>query len=156
MFIQGVLCWPAHKSLTHRSRLSEMTHLKCLAVRTSDDRHVQMNHAMQHMGPTVLFAGLPFLAQGDAHCPWPTMAPEDESRHAGFLELPSRACQQDWRAALSLCSFTTVTVCAFYGTMQGPMHSNRLRFFVFCFFFFLGGGDVFFFFPPLECFPGKK
>lgn len=46
-----------------------MIHLKCLAVRTLHSRHVKMNHAMQHMAATVLFAGLLLLAQSDARLP---------------------------------------------------------------------------------------
>lgn len=94
-----------------------------LAARTPNDRHVKMNHAMQHMAPTVLFAGLLLLAQSDARCWWPAMALDDELRHAGFLRLQFRACRLDWGATLSLWNFTTMTVCAFYGTMQldGPI-----------------------------------
>lgn len=131
--------------------LSEMTHLKCLAVRTLDTRHVRMNHAMQHMAPTVLFARLLLLAQSDACCLWPAMAPDDEARHAGFLELQSRACQRDWRAVLPIWNFTStsVTVCAFNGTMQsdGPIsQKNGLSKNVFFFFFS----------PPLQWFPWKN
>lgn len=94
-----------------------------LAGKTLDARHVKMNHAMQHMAPTVLFARLLLLAQSDAHCPWPAVALDGELRYAGPLKLQSRVCQQDWTEALSPWNFTTVTVCAFCGTMQfdGPI-----------------------------------
>lgn len=80
-------------SLKSLSWISEMTHLKCLAVRRLDTRPVKMNHAMQHMAPTVLFAGLLLLAQSDACCLWPAMAPDDEARHAGFVELCAASLQ---------------------------------------------------------------
>lgn len=88
-------------SLKSLSWISEMTHLKCLAVRRLDTRPVKMNHAMQHMAPTVLFAGLLLLAQSDACCLWPAMAPDDEARHAGFLELC--AASLELRCSDSLC-----------------------------------------------------
>lgn len=88
-------------SLKSLSWLSEMTHLKRLAERRLDTRPVKMNHAMQHMAPTVLFAGLLLLAQSDACCLWPAMAPDDEARHAGFLELC--AAYLELHCSVSLC-----------------------------------------------------
>lgn len=51
------------------SWLPQMIHLKCLAVRTPDSRHVNMNHATPHTAAAVLFAGLLLLAQRDAQLP---------------------------------------------------------------------------------------
>lgn len=51
------------------SWLPQMIHLKCLAVRTPDSRHVNMNHATPHTAAAVLFAGLLLLAQSDAQLP---------------------------------------------------------------------------------------
>lgn len=97
---------------------------KGLAVRTLDARHVKMNHAMQHMAPTVLLVGLLLLAQSDALCPWPTMAPDDKLRHSGFLKLQSEHVEQRclsgtsprWQFMLS------VELCS----LMGLFHRNGL------------------------------
>lgn len=62
-------CLSAETCLAHRAQADQMIHLKCLAVRTLDSRHVNMNHAMPHTATAVLFAGLLLLAQSDAQLP---------------------------------------------------------------------------------------
>lgn len=97
---------------------------KGLAVRTLDARHVKMNHAMQHMAPTVLLVGLLLLAQSDALCRWPAMAPDDKLRHSGFLKLQSKHVEQrclsgtspQWQFMLS------VELCS----LMGLFHRNGL------------------------------
>lgn len=96
----------------------QMIHLKCLAVRTLDSRHVNMNHATAHTATAVLFAGLLLLAQSDAQLPVTCggrgmMRPET---HAGFLELQSAERP---------------------GSVTGQFYRNGKRVKVFCFYFFI-------------------
>lgn len=81
------------------------------------------------MAPTVLLVGLLLLAQSDALCRWPAMAPDDKLRHSGFLKLQSEHVEQrclsgtspQWQFMLS------VELCS----LMGLFHRNGLSSFFF-------------------------
>lgn len=78
----------------------QMTHLKCLAVRTLDSRHVNMNHATPHTATAVLFAGLLLLAQSDAQLPVTRSGSGwwGQKHTQGFWSSTQQSGQAVWRA----------------------------------------------------------
>lgn len=106
-----LLCGDQHRPQSP-SWLPQMIHLKCLAVRTPDSRHVNMNHATPAHGRRCLVCRASVV--GTKWCPaacdlwWQrVMRPET---HAGFLELcsaerPGSVTGQFYRNGLSKSVF---------------------------------------------------